>query len=349
MKAEHLLVIRFSSMGDVAMTVPVIHALAQQYPNLRITMLSRPFAKTFFQNLAPNVGFMEADIHGEYNGIKGLNALYRRLAAKNFTAVADLHNVLRSNYLRMRFNMDRVRVEHLNKHRQQRKQLTANQNKVLEPLPTAFENYAQVFQKLGFPIQLNFTSILSPEQADLRLLPEEMNEKKPFQQWIGIAPFAAHASKTYPLHAMEEVIQRISLHHPSCKIFLFGGGKTEKNIINDMVARNPKCINASEKLNGLSQELILMSHLDLMVSMDSANMHLASLVGTPVVSIWGATHPYAGFMGWNQKEENAIQIDMPCRPCSVFGKRPCQRGDYACLTQLSPQLIVDKVDQLLSK
>ena len=104
-------------MGDVAMMVPVVSSLAHQYPHLRITVLSRPFARTFFEGLAPNVGFMGADLKNEYRGLKGLNALYRRLVAKNFTAIADMHNILRSSYLRMRFNLGRYRVEHIDKHR----------------------------------------------------------------------------------------------------------------------------------------------------------------------------------------------------------------------------------------
>jgi ADP-heptose:LPS heptosyltransferase len=97
----------------------------------------------------------------------------------------------------------------------------------------------------------------------------------------------------------------------------------------------------------MSQELILMSHLDVMLSMDSANMHLASLTGIPVVSIWGATHPYAGFMGWNQTKDNAIQADLDCRPCSIFGQKPCKRGDYACMTMIKPETVVEKVNTLL--
>ena len=95
-KTEHILIIRFSAMGDVAMTVPVVQSLAKQYPELRITFLSRPFARPLFEGLAPNVGFMGADIKKEYHGVGGLNKLYKRIVAKNITAVADLHNVLRS-------------------------------------------------------------------------------------------------------------------------------------------------------------------------------------------------------------------------------------------------------------
>lgn len=347
MKTEHILIIRFSAMGDVAMTVPVVSALAHQYPDLRITMLSRPFARPFFENLAPNVGFMEADVKQEYKGIKGLNALYRRLTAKNFTAVADLHNVLRSEYLRMRFNLDRFHVAHIDKHRQERRQLTASRNKRLQPLPTAFDNYAKVFADLGYPIHLDFGTLLTDDQAPLRLLPDAIGEKKAFQQWIGIAPFAAHRGKAYPLDRMEEVIAMLIHNHPSCRIFLFGGGQKEKALIDTIAQKHRNCTSVPATLQGVEQELILMRHLDVMVSMDSANMHLASLVRTPVVSVWGATHPFAGFMGWGQSADRAVQLDMPCRPCSIYGNKRCLRDDYACLMDLKPQLIVDKVEAIL--
>lgn len=348
MKTEHILIIRFSAMGDVAMTVPVVDALARQYPHLRITVLSQPYARAFFDNLAPNVGFMEADIKREYHGVKGLNALYRRLVAKNFTAIADLHDVLRSQYLRTRFNLDRFRVAHINKHRTMKRKLTVFYNKVMRQLPTSFECYAEVLDKLGYPVRLEgFTSIFPSGGGNLRLLPESIGEKKGFQQWIGIAPFAAHKEKVYPLQLLEEAIDGIIQHHPSCRVFLFGGGSYEKAQLDAIAARHPQAINASTLLGGLQQELVLMSHLDVMVSMDSANMHLASLVGTPVVSVWGATHPCAGFMGWGQDAANAVQIDLNCRPCSIYGNKPCMRGDLACLNHIPPQMIVDRVEIVL--
>lgn len=335
-------------MGDVAMTVPIVYALATEYPEVRITMLSQPFARPLFDNLAPNVSFMGADIKGEYDGIKGLNALYRRLTAKNFTAVADLHNVLRSNYLRMRFNMDQNHVAHIDKHRDERRDLTSRKNKILKPIPTAFENYAQVFERLGYPIHnFNFKSLLTPTQASLRQLPKEIGEKKDFQPWIGIAPFAAHPGKAYPLPLMEQVIEGLLKRHPSGRVFLFGGSNEEKETLEGISKRYDRCTSVPSLLHGLNEELILMSHLDVMVSMDSANMHLASLVATPVVSVWGATHPYAGFLGWHQKEENAVQISMACRPCSIFGNKPCFRGDYACLNNISPNTIINKVEENL--
>ena len=351
MKHQHILVIRFSALGDVAMTVPIVWAVAQKYPDVRITVLSRSFARPFFENLAPNVNFMEADLKGEYHGVKGLNKLYRRLAAKQFTHVADLHSVLRSNYLRLRFNLGHFKVAHIDKHRKMRHALV-NKNmkkKVKQQLPTSFENYTEVFAKLGFPIDDNqFTSIFPPEDGDLTLLPELFREKKEDQPWIGIAPFAAHQGKIYPKEQMREVIRQLVKDYPEARIMLFGRGKDEEATFPQWIEEMPQCTIVSQHISAMQQELILISHLDVMVSMDSANMHLASLVNTPVVSVWGATHPMAGFLGWHQKKENAIQLDMECRPCSIYGQKPCIHGDFRCMTGIKPEMIVERIKNIIN-
>lgn len=347
MKTDHILVIRFSAMGDVAMTVPVVFSLAKQYPDVRITVLSQKFAHPFFANMPHNVGFMEADLKKEYNGVTGLNALYRRLVAKNFTAVADLHDVLRSKYLRMRFSIDRYNVAHINKHRHARRLLTRQENKVLEQLPTPFQNYCDVFAQLGYPVEPDFSTIFGDASNDLQLLPETFQTKAVGERWIGIAPFAAHAGKIYPLDLMERTLKMLSERHPKARLLLFCGGKKETEVVNRWSVANANIENASSQLGGLANELVLMSHLDVMLSMDSSNMHLASLVGTPVVSVWGATHPYAGFMGWGQKMENAVMLDLPCRPCSIYGKKACAQGDYPCLKGITPEMIIAKIERVI--
>ena len=352
MKKEHILVIRFSALGDVAMVVPVVWSLAHQYPDVRITVLSRGFARPFFENLAPNVGFMEADLKREYHGIKGLNALYRRLAAKQFTAVADLHSVLRSSFLRMRFNLNRYHVEHIDKHRKGRRRLTSANKKELVQQPTSFQNYADVLANLGYPVTIEFHSIFENTptgKGDLSLLPESLSQKLTAnsQLLIGIAPFAAHDGKIYPPQLMEQVNKQLTEQHPDARILLFGRGEKENELFTKWCQQYQQCIFVSQHLNNIQQELILMSHLNVMLSMDSANMHMASLVATPVVSVWGATHPYAGFMGWGQSPENIVQVDLDCRPCSIYGQKPCLRGDYACMNMIKPETIVEKINTLL--
>ncbi len=348
MKTEHILIIRFSAMGDVAMTVPVVYSLAKQYPDLRITMLSRGFARPFFENLAPNVSFMEADIKSEYRGIKGLNALYRRLAAKKFTAIADLHGVLRSDYLRMRFCMDGYKVAHIDKHRADKRRLTAAGVKRMVQLQSSFQNYADVLAALGYPVKIEFKSLFASGECTEQVFPEEIGVKQPSEKWIGIAPFAAHEGKIYPVRLMEKVVQQLLERHTDSRIFFFGGGARETEVFGEWCGKYDRCTDASGLMRGIKGELALMSRLDVMISMDSANMHLASLAGTQVVSVWGATHPYAGFMGWGQSVGNAVQIDLPCRPCSIYGNKPCMRGDYFCLKNISPEQIVERTEFVMN-
>ena len=350
MRTEHILIIRFSALGDVAMTVPVVDSLARQYPDVRITMLSSPYARPFFERMPQNVGFMEADLKNEYYGVKGMNALYRRLTAKNFTAIADLHSVLRSDYLRMRFNIDRFRVEHVDKHRAMRRQLVSQTDKRLSPLPSTYECYADVFARLGYPVKLDFRSMFPPEGGDLSLLPDGFNRPKADGEvWLGVAPMAAYPDKTYPLPLMEEALRLLTERHPGCRLFLFGGGDAETAVLNDLCGKFDRCVNASARLGGIGGELVLMSHLDAMVSMDGANMHMASIVGTPVVSVWGATHPAAGFLGWGQRLEDVVQADMPCRPCSISGKKACLRGDRLCMKSIPPGEIAARVEIVLRR
>lgn len=360
MKREHILIIRFSALGDVAMTVPVVYSVARRYPDVRFTVLSRPFARPLFEDLAPNVRFMAAEVKTDYRGVKGLNKLYRRLVAKQFTAVADLHAVLRSEYLRLRFRLGRYRVEHIDKHRRERRQLVANEgHKVLHPMPTPFQNYSNVFARLGYPVgDITFRSIFenaentesnSKPTGNINLLPKAIGPKRSWEQWIGVAPFAAHEGKTYPPELMEQVVRQLTERYPKARIFLFGRGRCEDELFDRWTQDFPQCLHVGRCLESLYQELILMSHLDVMLSMDSANMHLASLTATPVVSVWGATHPAAGFMGYGQQATNIVSLDMPCRPCSIYGQKPCHRGDYQCMRGITPETIVNKINSVLTK
>jgi ADP-heptose:LPS heptosyltransferase len=221
--------------------------------------------------------------------------------------------------------------------------------KVKQQLPTSFENYTEVFAKLGFPIEENlFTSIFPPEGGDLTLLHDIFNDKKENKLWIGIAPFAAHQGKIYPKEKMQEVISLLIKEYPDAQILLFGRGKDEDNTFPQWIKEMPQCVSVAQHIDNMQQELILMSHLNVMISMDSANMHLASLVNTPVVSIWGATHPMAGFLGWHQNKDNAVQLDMECRPCSIYGQKPCIYSDFRCMTGIKPEMIVEKIKNIIN-
>ena len=330
---KKLLVIRFSALGDIAMSVPVIHDLAVQYPDLDITMLSREMARPLFEQMPENVHFIAADLNGRHKGLLGLCRLWRDAHLTDFDYIADFHDVLRTWWLRAEGCLRRKKVAKIDKGRKGKKALTQQENKILVQQATSFERYAKVLEQLGFPIKPQFIKLDYSAFCKTRKMQDET--------WVGIAPFAKHEAKVYPLEKMEQVIKALC-ERGKTTVFLFGGGKEENEQIRSLCTTYPN-VKPAKTQQGLKGELALMGQLDVMLSMDSANMHLASLVGTRVVSILGGTHPYAGFLGWNQKTEDCIQLDLPCRPCSVYGNKPCLRGDYACMNGIVPSQIIEKL------
>ena len=330
---KKLLIIRFSALGDIAMTVPVVHDLAVQYPDLEITMLSREMAQPLFEQLPKNVHFIAADLKGRHKGLFGLNRLLKDVHFKDFDYIADFHDVLRTQWLRFICRLFGKKVAKIDKGRKGKKALTRQKNKVIIQQASSFERYAKVLEQLGFPIKTQFVKL------DYSVFCE--TQKTDNETWIGIAPFAKHEAKVYPLDKMEQVIKALS-ERKNTTIFIFGGGKEENEQIERLCAKYNH-VQPAKSQQGLKGELALMGQLDVMLSMDSANMHLASLVGTRVVSIWGGTHPYAGFLGWSQKPSDCVQLDLPCRPCSVYGNKPCLRGEYACMSGITPEQILEKL------
>lgn len=341
-----ILITRFSALGDVAMTIPVICSLAKQYPQHHFTLLSRISFQPLFAEMPSNFSFIDAQLTGKHKGILGLNQLYSELKPLQFDYLADLHDVLRTKYLRTRFKWNGVKVAVIDKGRDEKKRLVQKNNKVFTQLATSFERYVDVFKQLGLPINIQFESVYGESKGELSLIEPIVGKKQDGDKWIGIAPFAKHDGKIYPLALQEQVVAHFA-NKPGIRVFLFGGGAKEQAVFEAWIAKYPSLTSLIGKLN-MSMELNLISHLDVMLSMDSANMHLASLVHTPVVSVWGATHPYAGFMGWNQNYENAVQQNIACRPCSVFGQKPCHRQDYVCLSSISPNLIIEKIENIIT-
>jgi ADP-heptose:LPS heptosyltransferase len=338
MEPKHILVIRTSALGDVAMTVPVLKQLLLKYPALQLTVLTTAgFAPLFEQLERTNIYALEK--RGKHKGIIGIYRLFRELKAQyKFDAVADLHNVLRSIILRSLFKFAGVKTAKIDKGREEKKQLTSKEHKKLVQLKTSFQRYADVFAELELPFVLDTSQKVYPKQA----LPGNAAALfHPGKKHIGLAPFAKHEEKMYPIEKMLVVISLL-LSDPNNQLFLLGGGKDEIKMLAEWEKKFPGIVNLAGKFS-FREELAIISHLDTLISMDSANMHLASLFGVPVISVWGATHPFAGFYGWGQEKENAVQIDLYCRPCSVFGNKPCYRGDHACMEQLPETRITTKV------
>jgi len=340
---KHIILFRFSAIGDIAIAAPLVRAYAVANPDIRFTMVSQPMMEPLFTGIE-NLYFFPADFKGRYKGFKGLLKLFRDLSKLEPTEVADLHNVLRTWILRTLFTLTFKKIAFLHKGRNQKKRLTRKENKKLIKLPSMINRYESVLVKAGLN-NLRFSDSQGAAPSNRRESTGDKAENNIIR--IGIAPFAKHKGKAWPAEFMEEVIAALS-EDEGFHILLFGGGKKEVAQLLSWEQKYSGVESVAGKFS-LDKELEIMESLDIMVSMDSANMHLASFAGTTVLSVWGATHPYAGFYGWRQKEENAIQSDLSCRPCSVFGNKECFRGDYACLMNIKPDDVLDRIDDIVKE
>lgn len=340
-----VLIIRLSAIGDVAMTIPVIYSAARANPADSFTILTQVFLIPVFINRPGNVQITGINTFGAEKSAGGLLRFARAYATYDFDTVLDLHDVIRTRIIRSIFRLKGKKVFVIDKGRKERARLTSRRHKELKPLRAVTDRYADVFRAAGLAYADTFQFLFDEKHpARLPATPRLAGTKT--GKWIGIAPFAKHRGKVYPLEKMEQVVAGLS-GREGVRIFLFGGRGAEQDVLEAWAARYPR-VGSVAGCCSLDDELSLMSRLDLLLCMDSANMHFASLTGISVLSVWGATHPYAGFYGYRQLPGNAIQLDVSCRPCSIFGQKPCFRGDYACLTQIEPETITGRIEKLLN-
>ncbi|MCG1037551.1 glycosyltransferase family 9 protein [Polaribacter sargassicola] len=323
-------------MGDVAIMVPVLDALLRQNSNIKITVLTQKFYTPFFSHLK-NVTVYPVDTKGKHKGFLGLFKLYKELKKQNFTAIADIHNVLRSNVLKLFFLGKNF--YQIDKGREEKKKLISKENFV--QLKTSHERYADVFRKMGFTI--NLSNPVFPDKKEIPASVANLLKNTTSNKLIGIAPFAAHKSKMYPLDKMKIVVKQLSKNNT---ILLFGG-KSDVEFLKTLQT-NQNILLIAGKLN-FTEELATISNLDCMLSMDSGNAHLAAMLGKKVITIWGVTHPFAGFAPFNQPKDYALLADTkkyPLVPTSIYGNKYPEGYENAA-SSILPNSIIEKVQSII--
>ncbi|MCX6255811.1 MAG: glycosyltransferase family 9 protein [Bacteroidia bacterium] len=337
-----LLVIRTSAMGDVALTTPVLTGMRKQYPDIELILLTRPAFKPFFSSIG-GLQLFFPDLKNRHKGFPGLVRLYNDISKQSkIDYVIDLHDVLRSKILRQLFKLSGIPVAVINKGRGEKKSVIIGKQK--NRLKHSVERYFDVFSKAGFPVLPAKGPWIIPSSE--ALIKAGMMTDTQDELNIGVAPYAKHKLKMWPEENMVRLLGMISEKHKS-RFWLFGGNEESERLIT-FQTRITGSYNLAGKLN-LDEELALMSKLDLMIAMDSSNMHMAALVGTKVISIWGGTDPLSGFGAWMQPENYSISIpinELTCRPCTTYGKGDCRRGDFACMKWLIPEMVFQKLNNL---
>lgn len=315
--------IRLSALGDVAILVPVLRAVAGANPDVRFTIAAPPLLAPLFDDI-PNADFL---------GVKKKQsalAIYRQLKSVGADAVADLHQINRVGRALALLRLDALahisplRVRRIHKGRLSR--LLFLRHLRTSPRRPQWQRYLDVFRHLG---------LATPSVQN----PEFKNHNSEFKNHIGLAPFAQHEGKIWPWEHTSALALMLAEH--GREVFLFGS-QDEAPKLESLAAQHPNITSLAGK-HTFKEELDIIRSLNVMVSMDSANMHFASALGVRVVSIWGATHPDFGFYGFGQHRSDALCADLPCQPCSSFGQKPCRYSDHRCLHAITPNQVYDKL------
>lgn len=329
---EKILIIRNSALGDVAMTIPVIYSFARAFPRKEIYMLTRPFFARLFINSPENVKIIPADFKKAYSGTIGMMRLLRKLGKYGFGEIADFHDVMRSWVIDAYFMLRGKKVRKLSKDRLARRRLLKDKENQIPYI----DRYVNVLSRLGYNFPLTFKSIFPDEKPVAPIQIQHLS--------VGIAPFARYSTKEYPLDMMECVIGELEKN--GIKVYLFGG-KDDILAVDNLLKSHANCTSVMGKYS-IEDELKIMNHLDLMLTMDSSNQHLASLAGVRNLSIWGSTVPYGGFLGYGQRMDDAMYSGLYCQPCSVAGLPDCPlHKGTECMRLLNSKNLAKKILRIL--
>ncbi|GBU07972.1 glycosyl transferase family 1 [Bacteroidales bacterium] len=344
------LVVRYSQIGDVLISIPLIYSLAKQNPGDNFTVLTNPKFVGLFAQMPCNVVLMPMIYRKKKIPLRGLLYLMQRyflvlklLLFSDFDKVVLLQNGSFEDQLKWIYELKKSKVSMINL-----KSFLSPQ-KLQKPFVASTESlldiFISTFAHVGYCNLTKEFDISYYKNTENKLALLSKNEIDAKRILVGIAPFSRLEAKVFPLDEMEKVIDYFK-DYPNVQVLIFGGGENEKRIAENWKAKFPSIIPLIGKLS-FDEELIVIAACKLMVSMDSANLHLASLLKIPAVSIWGPSHPDLGYYPYNEKKENAILLNLSCSPCSFWGENACtNKRKYACM-DISPKIVIYKIESLL--
>ena len=345
---RHLLVMRTSAMGDVAMLPHALRALTAAYPDLRVTVATQAMFRPFFAGL--DVGFLDVDVKGAHHSLAGMWRLAAQARRLGVDAVADVHDVLRSKAFRLAMRLHGVPAAHIDKGRAGKRAFIRCGGRGMEGVEPFLKECRSREKSLFLLVKTSNPSSGELQNRDMEGKPLYARMAEMVAKWgegldtpCGYNQIGAVVGATYPEEQSRELVRMLSERYG--RVFIHGGGGAEQAFAEEMERTYPNVTALYGKVR-FAGEMDLIANLDCVVTMDSLVMHLASLVATPVVSVWGATHPGLGFLGYGVSPGNVLQADMACRPCSVFGNKPCRYGDYRCLKAVTPEMAARRVAEI---
>jgi ADP-heptose:LPS heptosyltransferase len=319
---QHILVLRFSAMGDVALVLPVLKRLIQLNPDVNFSIATQPRFCFLFDGL-DRCTSLPINLQKEYSGIGGLLRLKKHLSFKKFDFVIDLHDVLRTKFLKFLFKGQSKIITYDKGRNEKNKHLHQKSGPLL---PHTTQRYLDAFAKIGLQTDNKFEyPCWQPNQIDRCVAAAFFDQQRSVRN-IGLA--------TLPT---QKIVELLSIYkgRKGNRIFIFAGPE-HQTIVQELLVQFADLVIDTNTLS-LAAQLSLMTNLDQMIAVDSANMHFAALQGLPIVSLWGATTPEFGFGPLPSAAHQVIEYkNLGCRPCSVYGKKACsnQKCFVECLERL---------------
>lgn len=327
MKAS-ILVIRFSAIGDVALSIPVLKNVITQNRDIEIYMLTKKNHEVFFRNI-PSVHVIVYD-DVNHSGIIGLYRFWKQyIRHLPITHIADLHNVIRSKLILFFYFFSTIKKAVIEKDRKEKNNAIANKTIQSKVLKHSAERYADVFRNLGFSCALqdrSETIMVSPKT----------------KYNIGFAPFSKHNTKNISASKIAAILEALQ-KDIRFQIYLLCA-PSERNAIQNYCNNQVQFFTSNSTFE---EEFLQLNQLDFILCTDSANMHMASLHKIPTLTIWGGTHPNMGFSSYYTTNTNFMH-DIACRPCSIYGSNTCPLQHYNCMNQIDVNALMANVYQRLS-
>lgn len=335
-KTCKILILRFSSLGDLILMSPLIRTLREGLPESEIHVACKAkYVDIFTENTCINRVYM---LHG--GGFLELIRMLTRLRGERYDVVMDAHNVLRSRFL---FHLiPAARKLTIEKEHAKKLLLIGGGVNLYDSVVSQCDRYLELARRLGLETRERPTELSIPTPAEERIGALLVGAGIAGKPIVAIAPGARWETKQWPAVHFAELIRALSDRGLGTILI---GGDTETALGAGIVERCPGTLDVTGSLTILETGAAL-KRCECLVTNDSAPLHIAEAVGTPVVAILGPTVREFGYYPRLPKS-TVVEIDLDCRPCSRNGARPCPLGTKECLESIPPSRVLAAIERLL--
>jgi ADP-heptose:LPS heptosyltransferase len=320
---KKILIIRFSSIGDIVLTTPVIRCAKRQFPKAEIHFVSKESFKSVVEH-NPHIDKL-------HTFKKDISELYSLLKEERYDALIDLHHNLRSYRLKQKLKVPAYSFDKLNL----RKFLAVN-FKMLGLLPQKHivDRYFEAVKPLGIENDLKGLDYFIDPKDEVQAAELFFNGvSRPF---IALVIGGSYYTKKIPLNKLKEICSKAKL--PVVAL----GGNEDKLLGDELKKEFPEVINACGQFS-INQSASIIQQAEWVITSDTGLMHIAAAFRKKIISAWGNTIPEFGMAPYSPQSENMMLeiTNLKCRPCSKLGYDKCPLGHFKCMNDINYDFVAD--------